>query len=351
MRVLTTLSEVLCPPHLTVRELLARLNASTYKFQVVADDDGRLLGTVTDGDVRRAMLRGVGLEDGVAACMQREPVVGAPGQVEANARKLRRVKGYIPFLPVVDAAGRVKEILLAGADDSTISTALIMAGGLGQRLGARTQDTPKPMLPIGDKPILDHIVGSLEAAGIREVYVSVHYLADQIRQFIGARANKARLQVLEERRPLGTAGAIGNLPPDVTGPILVLNGDVLTQVGLAELVSFHRSHAYDATVCVTRYEHEIPFGVVCQSSSGHFERIDEKPRVSHFVAAGIYYLSHEFRTLVPPDTYLDMPDLLNLGREINLKIGLFPLHEYWIDIGRPKDLLTAERDHVANGGQ
>ncbi|MCW5699724.1 MAG: NTP transferase domain-containing protein [Rhodospirillales bacterium] len=337
-----------CRARTTVREAMARINDTPpHVGLVVVDEDRRLLGTVTDGDIRRGILRGVTLDDAVAACMNRNALTGRQG-AERHSLALMAARS-IQFLPIVDDGGRVVHVLFRRATAAMPVDALVMAGGAGKRLGERTKETPKPLLTIGDRPILEHVLTALEDAGVRRVFVSVHYLADKIKAFLAARANGADVQVVEEQEPLGTAGAIGLLPAPLSGPLLVVNGDVLTKVDFRALAAFHERHEYDATVAVARYDVDIPFGVIRQNADGVLTGIDEKPRVTHFVAAGIYYLSPAYCALVPPSRPLDMPSLLDLGRQVDLRAGLFPIHEYWTDIGRPHDLEAADTAH-RNGG-
>lgn len=345
---LPAFDDYLCQRSTPVREVLVRFNRLPHVFQIVVDEDLRLLGTITDGDIRRAMLRGIGLDDAAGACMHTRPKTGRFGDPLRNQAELATVRSSRAFLPVLDDAGRVVEVLVRDAAAAGIAQALIMAGGYGRRLGDRTRETPKPLLPVGGRPILDHVLDSLEQAGVRKVHVAVHYLADQVREFLDTRANRVSVSLIEEAEPLGTAGALGLLEELVREPLLVVNGDVLTRVDLAALYDFHLRHGLDATIGVARYDVDVPFGVVRHSEDGLFAGIEEKPRISNFIAAGLYYLSPEFVALVPGDRPMDMPELLNLGREIGLKIGLFPIHEYWTDVGRPADLEAADAMHSSD---
>ena len=202
-----------------------------------------------------------------------------------------------------------------------------------------------PCLTIGDKPILCHILENLERVGIRKIYISVHYLADQVAEFVSNRDNEAEIVLLHEKEPLGTAGSISLLPDEMNNHFLVVNGDVLTRVDLELLETMHRRNENDATIAVAQHEVEIPYGIIQHDEDGLFLGIREKPSLNHFVAAGIYLLSPVFKSLVPKKTRMDMPELLNAGRAFELKIGLFPMHEYWIDIGHPKDFEVAQKDH------
>ncbi len=343
---LTDLHDVVCGPEASIRDALERINRSPQLFLIVLDAAGRLLGTVTDGDMRRAILAGVTLDDPVDACMQHQPRTGRVGADADNLERLRAIGGLRAFLPLVDEAGIVREVLAAGGGGEPVPAALIMAGGRGSRLGERTRETPKPLLPVGERPILDRVLQRLEAAGVRQIYVAVHYLADQIEAFLKSREHQAAVHVIREERPLGTAGAIAKLPLDGQ-PLLVLNGDVLSRVEISALAGFHHRHDFDATIAVAQHQVSVPFGVVRHADDGTFIGVEEKPSTTHFVAAGMYYMSPEMAALVPADQPTDMPDLLNLGRRVGLRIGLFPIHEYWIDVGRPEDLAVADEDHRA----
>lgn len=338
---LSQLDNYLCAPETTVRKAMMRINDTPpHEFVLVVDADRRLVGSLTDGDIRRAILRGVGLDDPVASCMQRDVRTGRRGAERDNLALMASYR--VLFLPVVDDCGRVIEVLTGAKRISGPSAALVMAGGEGRRLGARTRSTPKPLLPVGGRPILEHVLSALETADVRTIYVSVHYLAEQIRDFLAHRASTADIRIIEEREPLGTAGAIGMITVPIEEPMLVVNGDVITRVDLKGLDAFHLRHGYEATVGVARYDVQIPFGVVHQNEEGLLTGIEEKPRQAYFVAAGIYYLSPEFCALVAKGQSLDMPELLNLGRTLGLRVGLFPIHEYWSDVGRPDDLEAAE---------
>ena len=343
-------SEYLCPPETPVREVVGRINATPFLFQLIVDGSGRLLGTITDGDIRRGFLQGASLDGPAVSCMQRKPMVGRVGAENENLQKLHMVNRSVAFLPLLDPHDVVREIWVDTEAPTDFVTALVMAGGQGTRLGERTRTTPKPLLPVGDKPILAHILDRLEDAQIRQIYISVHYLAEQIERFVKARSSRAQVNLLYEQQPLGTAGALSQLPRPQRGPILVLNSDVLTQTNLNALQAFHRRHGYDGTIAVARYDLQIPYGIVRHNEDGLCSGIEEKPRISHFVAAGIYCLSPEFTALVPPGKPMDMPELLNMGRGIGLRIGLFPIHEYWQDIGCPADLAVADEKHKKDRG-
>lgn len=335
------IADVVCRSDTPTREVLQRLNDSVWLFFVVLDETGRVVGTLTDGDVRRGILAGRTIKEPIECFMFRGAKKGAVGDDLRNAELLRK----LPFLPVVDDGGYLVEVLAPKAVAGSPEAALVMAGGKGSRLGKATKHTPKPLLTIGDKPILGHILDDLAAAGVQKRFVSAHYLADQIESYVGEREDGDKITVVREKEMLGTAGVLNILPEPVSGPILVVNGDVMTRIDYAALDAFHRRHEYDATVAVAQYVVEVPYGVIRYGSDGQFDSVDEKPVIRHFVAAGIYYLAPEFCSLVPTGRSVDMPELLNIGRASGMQIGLFPLHEYWRDVGYPEDLADARNDH------
>jgi len=343
MRNLTDIEAYLCLPHTTIRQAMARQNTTEYVFLLVVDKVRRLVGTVTDGDFRRGFLRGLTLESPISDCLNVNAICGVAGDQAGNTALLLGNEKKVQFLPVLDASSRVVEILVLSGPSLADQAALVMAGGYGRRLGEKTKNRPKPLLHVGNRPILDHVICQLESAGFGRVYISIHYLGDQIRDFVKQRVNATEIIFIEEDTPLGTAGAIGKLPHPLTSPLLVINGDLITKVDFAAVHDFHIRHGHDGTVAITRHEVEVPFGVVRYGEDGLFAGIEEKPMISNFVAAGLYYLSPEFAALAPTGKPIDMPELLNLGMNIGLKTGLFPIHEYWADIGQPVDLETADR--------
>ncbi len=332
---------LLCGPDMTIREALKRLNNEhSHVFQIVIDAAGRVIGTVTDGDVRRAMLKEVALEDQVEKCMNRVPIVGRPGDDAVNRDKLRTVG----FLPIVDNEGRIQKVLIQ-ARAPLADRALVMAGGFGKRLGAQTQHVPKPLLPVGERPILDHMLTQLEDGGVEAITIAVHYRAEQVEAFVAARGNRAEIDFIREPEPLGTVGALALMPEAADKTTIVVNGDVVSRVDFTHLRNFHAEHDHDGTVAVSRYNVHIPFGVLRLGEDGLFSGIEEKPTNSYFVAAGIYMLSPEFVALTPRGRAVDMPELLEAGRSEGFRVGLFPLHEYWRDVGQPDDLVMANAEN------
>ena len=253
------------------------------------------------------------------------------------------------FLPILGDAERLVDILATEAPHGAIGSALVMAGGYGRRLGSRTEDLPKPLLNVGGRAILDRVLEQLEDVGVEDIHIAVHFLGEKIERFIGDRTNRARMHFIRESEPRGTAGALALLPPSVQDDILLVNGDVVTRVDYRALRDFHAASDLDATIGVSRYDMHIPYGVVRHDEKGLFESIVEKPTFSQFIAAGMYYLTAPFRAQVPQGRAIDMPELLDLAHREGLRVDVFPVHEYWIDVGQPDDLELAESDHAEPG--
>jgi len=348
MNVERDLAGLLLPESRSIRESLARINATPYLIQLVVDTDGRLLGTITDGDIRRGLLAGLGLEDPVGRCMNGHPHVAR--DLGGAVREMRQVDSTRRCIPVLDEAGR-PVLLVANLESAhRVQAALVMAGGFGRRLGEITRTLPKPLVPVNGKPILGHLIDRLVENGVTEILVSVHYLKDKIREYVAGLRHDATIDLLEEAEPLGTAGALGLVPKHLDGPLLMMNGDLLTQADFGAMIELHGSSGNDLTVAAAQYEYQVPFGVLRYSAEGQLEEIVEKPRQKHLVSAGIYLLEPRVRRLVRAGVRLDMPDLIGQAQRAGQRIGVFPLHEAWIDVGRPEDIRVAERAAAAEAG-
>lgn len=343
---MTDWKSVLVTPWATIRDALKVINAARSQFAMVVDPDGRLLGTLSDGDVRRGLLDNVSLEDAVEKCMCRDPKVAQSGQSPEEILILMRRSG-LHQIPIVDTHHRV--IGLKTVDDflclaNRETPVVIMAGGLGSRLNELTREQPKPMLPVGGRPLLEMIVNRFVTQGFSRIWLAVNYRADVIEAYFGdGQAFGADIRYLREGKRLGTAGALSLLPPEIEQPVIVSNADLVANLDYPELVDAHTSSAAVATMAVREHEYPIPFGVVMESG-GWIERIDEKPVHRVVVNAGVYVLSPEAVRRVPHDTYFDMPQLFeNLIAERRL-VYCHRLNGYWLDIGHRTDYEKANAD-------
>ena len=330
------------PSQATIREVVEVIDRGAAQIALVTESD-RLIGIVTDGDVRRGLLRGESLDAPVTNIMRRNfrslPANATPE--DAFALMQRETLHHAPAL---DESGKVLHLFLLKdliKPQKLPNSVVIMAGGEGKRLRPLTHDCPKPMLQVAGKPLLEIILNQCLDSGFEHFYFAVNYLKEQIKShFQDGSAWGARIQYLEENKPLGTAGALSLLPQRPAHPFLVLNGDVLTRVDYARLLRFHADNHSSATLCVREHSTQIPFGVV-RMDDVKFVALEEKPVLTHYVNAGIYLLNPEVLDLVPKDAFFDMPQLLETVAQQGKTVSAFPIHEYWLDIGHPKTLEQA----------
>lgn len=325
-----------------LRDAIKAIDHSRHKMALVVDDDRRLLGTITDGDVRRALLAGSDMDTSATSIMFTEPVTAREDTLTTSIEAARRRN--LVKLPLLDSENRIIGIHViedAGAEPNAENIVVLMAGGLGKRLRPLTNDAPKPLLDVGEKPLIETIVDRLVENGFRKIYFAVRYKAEMVEEHFGDGSRwAADFQYIHEPAPLGTAGALGLLPERPDKPFIVMNADLLTKIDLRQLLDFHDDSSSAATMAVRAYDFEIPYGVV--STEGHrITGIEEKPVQQIFVNAGIYVINPETLDLVKPDEHLDMPDLFNALIEGGLHTAAFPIREYWIDVGRMEDYRRA----------
>lgn len=333
-------------PESSLQEAARCIDRNCCGAVCVTDPGDRLLGVLTDGDLRRQVLKGVALEEvQVAEVMQRRPVTATPDFTRSQLRHLMRARS-ISQIPVVDVADRL--IGLAVAADlleapANGKAALIMAGGKGLRLRPLTDDRPKPLLPVGGRPILEHIIERLVACGFDRLLVSVGYRSQMIEDHLQDGSHLgANIRYLRETEALGTAGALRHLPSDVTGDLLVMNGDILTTVDFASMMESHQAADADMTVAVRELVEQVEYGVV-RVEDEWIRSLVEKPRRSTLVNAGIYVLGERMRTLLPASGPCDMTELISWGLSEGRRLRSYPLREFWLDIGRRADYETARR--------
>jgi len=342
------LDKVLASPRLEIQEAMRQLDAAGTGALLLRGENGVCAGLLTDGDVRRAFLRGVPFKEPCVSIASRRPLVAQLSGTAAEWRRLMN-RNDVNHLPLIDDSGCAVGLLLRRDlmdDDNSRLSAVIMAGGFGTRLMPLTDDTPKPMLPVGDRPLMERTVESLRRAGIRNVNVTTHYLAEQISaHFRDGHDFGVELRYVSEEHPLGTAGGL-SLLSEPSGPLLVINGDVLTSVDFRKLLRFHQENLADLTMAVRRYETEIPYGVI--DGDGPYVRgLREKPKLQFLVNAGIYILEPRVFDLIPAGTRFDMTDLVQRLLELGRRVANFPIMEYWLDIGQHKDYAKALEDAKA----
>jgi dTDP-glucose pyrophosphorylase len=345
------IDDVSVGPNDTLRHTIGVLDSNRRQFALVIDGSKRLLGLVTDGDIRRALLRGSTVESPTAEVMNPHPRT-APDTATNQQLFEMMADASVRHMPVVTSGGIVTGF--ATLDEyvtpEILSTPVVlMAGGKGQRLYPLTKDVPKPMLPVGGTPIIGIILERIRTLGFRDVRISVNYLAEIIEEYVGDGSRFGlRVQYIHETHPLGTAGALGALQGAISEPFLVMNADLITHVDLRDLVDFHNKHDAEATVGVREHVIEVPFGVVNVENS-FVTGLTEKPLHRSMVSAGIYCLSPATLDRLTADEYCDMPTLLTQVMESGHNVAAFPIHESWLDVGRPEDLSRA-RDEATGPG-
>lgn len=335
-----------------LREVMSVIDRGALGIALVVDDQRRLRATVTDGDVRRAILSGLSLHQPISRLLERKLGSAFPEPIRAPSgaspsEQLRLLQQHaIRHLPIVNDQGALVDLVLLEdllGEPIAAPRALIMVGGEGKRLGPLTRDLPKPMLPVGSQPLLERIVTQLKDAGVRQVHFATGYLADRIKShFDDGKRFGVAIEYLDEREPLGTAGAIARFA-QAKEPMLVVNGDIVTGLDVRALAAFHREHRAELTVAVRAYETEVPYGVV-ECEGPRVVRIQEKPTLRFFVNAGIYLLEPTVPSLIEPGTRIDMPELIHRLLSSGRSVASFPIVEYWIDIGQEADYQRARRD-------
>jgi len=337
--------QVLIRPEASLRTTIEVIDRGALQIALVVDNQEKLVGVVTDGDIRRALIRGLSLEHPVAEVMNKRPKVAS--LLDSKTQLIAMMEGHHLYqLPVVDERGRVVRLESLQAlykQPSFPNPVFLMAGGFGKRLRPYTDDCPKPLLEIGGKPILQTIIENFVKSGFRQFFIAVHYKADQIKNYFGDGGRWGiSISYIDEAEPMGTAGAIGLLPeelPDV--PLIVMNGDILTQIDFSRLLAYHNEQQAIATMCVRQYEYQIPYGVV-SAEQQRIVGIEEKPLQSCLANAGIYVLDHSLIKSIAEQKKLDMPTLFNQQIALGETVSMFAVNDYWLDIGREADFLRAQ---------
>jgi dTDP-glucose pyrophosphorylase len=331
----------------TIRDAIAVIEDGEFQIALVVDQANILLGTITDGDIRRSLLKGQDMDAPAKQIMNTKPIVATPNTKPQmlldmmNAETLRQI-------PLLDSSRQVVGLShirsFLNPVQSRDNWVILMAGGLGERLRPLTETTPKPLLNVGGKPLLQTILESFVEQNFCQFYVSVNYKADVIKDFFGdGKKWNVDIRYLEEDQRRGTAGALRLIPEPLTAPLIVMNGDLITKINFQDLLDFHHQQNSSATMCVREYDFQVPFGVV-EIDGNRIKKIDEKPVHRFFVNAGIYALDADLIDSIPDDCQFDMTELFDIAINTNKNTTVFPIHEYWLDVGQIDDLKRANID-------
>ena len=338
-------SSIVAHPESDIKLVMKLLNSSEIGIVVIADNEEKVLGTITDGDVRRGILNNLDTNSLAGQFMNRNFIYvnedSSDQEVEAKFQQ-----HPIEQVIVLDKTGKFKNLIFKNVPKFQIkSKAFILAGGLGSRLGDFTKDTPKPMLDVHGKPILEWIIKSVVEAGISEIYLSVNYKYEQIQNYFldGADYN-CQIEYVVEKERLGTGGSLSLISAQ-SDPLLVLNGDLLTTLNYSNLLSYHKKNNSDITICSRKYVHQIPFGVI-NSSNNEIISLKEKPSHESMINAGVYVINPTIIDMLAKNTYMDITEIIQVAINKQFRVINFPLHESWIDIGRPEELQKARSNDI-----
>jgi dTDP-glucose pyrophosphorylase/predicted transcriptional regulator len=335
-------------PYSTIKEALKIIDTGAIKIALVLDGANKLIGTVTDGDIRRGLLRGLTLDDSIEPIIFRHPMVcGVNDSKEEILKKAVAKKIY--QIPIVDDEGvlvgieEVDELLKPEEHSNKV---VLMAGGLGTRLRPLTNATPKPLLEVGNKPILETIIANFAKYGFKNIILSVNYKSHMIEEYFGDGSKfGVDIEYVHEQKRMGTAGALSLMREKLTEPFFVMNGDLLTNINFEHMLDYHLSHKSDATMGVREYDFQVPYGVV-NVSDHQIMSIEEKPVQKFFVSAGVYLLDETLLSLVPNEQFYDMPTLFEEMIAAKKNVVSFPIREYWLDIGRIEEFEKANREYL-----
>jgi len=338
--------QILVPPEASMEDTIKVIDSAGLKLALVIDDNYKLLGMVTDGDIRRALIKHKSMDTPIVDVMNPEPLTVDKRVSKSRILSLMK-KNVLMAIPLVSGNKLVgletlEKMVYRPHYDNPI---FLMAGGFGTRLRPLTNDCPKPLLKLAGKAILETILENFINAGFHRFYISTHYMPEKIREYFGDGTNwGVSIEYVHEESPLGTAGALGLLPDTIPKlPLIMMNGDLLTKVDFEHLLTYHLEQKSIATMCVTEYEYQIPYGVV-ESKGNHVVSMVEKPFQRHFVNAGIYVVNPELVAKVSKNQIIDMPSLIEQQIADAFDVAIFPIHEYWLDIGKMNDFNQAQID-------
>jgi len=341
--------EAILPPDATIGQAIRNLNETSIKIVLVASKAGAIEGTLSDGDIRRGILKGLDLNSSISSIIRRNALV-VPQEMKRELVMQLMLANKIHQIPIVDDQHHIVGLHLW--DEITTpprrsNMMVIMAGGMGTRLLPYTETCPKPLLPVAGKPMLEHIIERAKLEGFNHFVLAIHYLGQMIEEHFGdGRSLGVQIDYSWEKSPLGTAGALSLLDPIPKAPFLVTNGDIITDIRYGELLDFHIRHGAAATMAVRIHEWQHPFGVV-QTKGVEIVGFEEKPIARSHINAGVYALDPGALSVLTADEHCDMPTLFERVQNKNQRTVAYPMHEPWLDVGRPDDLLAANNSHNA----
>ena len=337
----------LVPDSFTIREAMVRLNelAIVNADIFVVDGSGELLGSLSDGDIRRALIKGAEMQDAATVAMNPACIAHTGAWPSKEAVQICKGKA-IRFLPLLSPERKIMQVIDIDMVLGAVPVhAVLMAGGEGQRLRPLTEKLPKPLLPIGNKPIIEHNIDRLLKYGIQDIHISINYLGHMLQDYFGNGATKtARINYIREDKPLGTVGAVAQVRQWSADHILVMNSDLLTDIDYADFFDAYISGDADMAIAAVPYKVNVPYAVLETNGDHEVKSLAEKPTYTYYSNAGIYLIKRELLQFIPEDCCYNMTDLIDTLIEKGYKVVSYPIHSYWLDIGKMHDYLKAQED-------
>ncbi|QQT27800.1 nucleotidyltransferase family protein [Sphingobacterium spiritivorum] len=330
----------------SVRDALIKLDLiAPSSILFVVDADRKLLGSLTDGDLRRGFIKGLGFENEILEFVQSNPVFIKENEYDMDQLEKYR-EDLLKIIPIVDANKSIVDILDFSVSKTLLpADAIIMAGGEGKRLRPLTETTPKPLLKVGDKPIIEYNIDRLKSVGIKNIHLSINYLGDQLIDYFGDGSNKSlNIKYVKEEKPLGTIGSVLLVDKFMHEDIIVMNSDLLTNIDFADFYKSFKESDADMAVAATSYHVDVPYGVLEMGDGSAVKSLKEKPRYTYYSNAGIYLLRRNLLSMIPNNQFYNITDLMERVLEMNLKLITYPINGYWLDIGKHEDFQKAQED-------
>lgn len=330
----------------TVRDSLIQLDSlASDAILFVIEENQKLIGSLTDGDLRRGFIKGLGFENSILEFIQPDPQFIFEN--EYDQEKITEFKNRnFKIVPILNQNRQIVDILNFRYRSTLLPVdAVLMAGGEGKRLRPLTEKTPKPLLPVGDKPIIEHNIDRLSNVGIENIYLSVNYLGEQLEAYFGDGSSKGiNISYVRENKPLGTIGSVLLVDCFQHDEILVMNSDLLTNIDFADFYKFFKDSDADMAVAATTYQVDVPYAVLEADEHQRVKSLKEKPKYTYFSNAGIYLMKKEILRMIPKGTFYDITDLMEKVLEMDYTLITYPINGYWLDIGKHEDYKKAQED-------
>ncbi|MEA5009354.1 nucleotidyltransferase family protein [Clostridium tyrobutyricum] len=330
----------------TIKDVIKCIDIGAKGIALLVNYDETLLGTITDGDIRRSILKGVSLENSVENIVHYNPISVKQSMTREEIKDIF-IKRAVKDIPIVDDNNKVldlisiNDILIPEGKENAV---IIMAGGLGTRLKDLTKEVPKPMLKVGHDPILQHIIANFKQYGYNKILISVNYKSEIIENYFqDGLAYGVKIEYIKENKRLGTAGGIKLAEDYIDKPFFVINGDIFTNLNVENMMKFHMENKFDITVGTRKHSFQIPYGVI-ETENNYIKTIKEKPKIEYLINAGVYCLNPNLISLIPDNKYFEITDLIDICIKNGAKVGSYEITDYWMDIGRMEDYNKVNSD-------